>query len=347
MFRSVPFSKRGKRRIGSWTTVTLVVLIAMVLTVPMMPANVEAAPAKTINLTNPDGGEDVIGATTEMVTFTTSESGGIVYFTLSTDGGMTYPIEIGHRNNTGGSQSYNWLVSNNLNTSSARLKAEWVSSGIPSTVLDNDTSAANFTITPGIDLRFTEVPSEMSYGRNYLLKWALYDEREQITVVDLQARYQVNGTWSSWTTLSGKYANIDPQQTGIWFMCNYYETANGQLRLRGWDAKPCGSVIAEAESEVFSISSPWIELLTPNGGEVLVGGDTYDITWKTANDPDGIIIGIGIEYSTNSGSSWTNIIQLSPEQLHLYLDRADPGQLRPRPGQGHRPVRGMGHARPR
>jgi hypothetical protein len=46
-----------------------------------------------------------------------------------------------------------------------------------------------------------------------------------------------------------------------------------------------------------------LTLLTPNGGEKLVAGSTYDITWDT----NGIIENVFIEYSNNNGVDWKPI----------------------------------------
>jgi hypothetical protein len=44
-------------------------------------------------------------------------------------------------------------------------------------------------------------------------------------------------------------------------------------------------------------------LLTPNGGEALVAGSTYEISWDT----EGTISTVLIEYSTNNGGNWTGV----------------------------------------
>ncbi len=62
-------------------------------------------------------------------------------------------------------------------------------------------------------------------------------------------------------------------------MPSYYESAFGQLKLRAYTSLPGGTFIKEVISPEFEISSPWIELTSLNGGEALVGGSTYEITW--------------------------------------------------------------------
>jgi len=84
------------------------------------------------------------------------------------------------------------------------------------------------------------------------------------------------------------------------------------------DFNRSGMPLMEIVSDEFVIDSPWIQLMSPNGGQALVTGDPYEITWATANDPTGIIIGIGLQYSDNSGSSW-NFIPMDTPNAFSYL----------------------------
>ena len=46
-----------------------------------------------------------------------------------------------------------------------------------------------------------------------------------------------------------------------------------------------------------------ISLLTPNGGEKLVAGSNYEITWQT----EGAVENVFIEYSTDNGGDWNDV----------------------------------------
>jgi RHS repeat-associated protein len=68
------------------------------------------------------------------------------------------------------------------------------------------------------------------------------------------------------------------------------------------DGEPSG-----VSDQVFSIvlpPSPILTVTSPNGGERLVVGSDYEITWSTV----GTVDDVKIEYSTDSGTSWTEII---------------------------------------
>jgi hypothetical protein len=64
----------------------------------------------------------------------------------------------------------------------------------------------------------------------------------------------------------------------------------------------------ETDGDVLSFTTlPICEgtvlLLTPNGGQELVAGSTYEITWQTT----GTIPSVLIEYSANNGAGWTDV----------------------------------------
>jgi hypothetical protein len=64
---------------------------------------------------------------------------------------------------------------------------------------------------------------------------------------------------------------------------------------------------SDVSDQVFSIvlpPSPILTVTSPNGGERLVVGSDYEITWSTV----GTVDDVKIEYSTDNGTSWTEII---------------------------------------
>lgn len=265
-------------------------------------------------LEDPNGGENILGGTTYDIRLTTSVSGGVLVLTYSTDGGLSYPNDILVRSNAGGYQVIAWNVPNNVNTTSARVQVEWRSQlDAPYTLYRTDQSDDNFSISTRALVEFLEVPEVMSYGPYYLVRWMLWDGQQAVGGLRMQARFRTSTVWGAWMDLGDNCDNIDPFQGGIWFRLPvYYESAYGQLRLRAYTTIPGGAVVTEAVSDEFEIDSPWIHLTSPNGGQALVGGSICTITWATANDPGGIIVGIGIDYSINGGSSWLTIHSSSP-----------------------------------
>ncbi len=281
------------------------ILLTTLLSGLVGPSGEVEAAYYNITVNDPNGGEELVGATDFDIIISTTMTNGVIFLYYSTDGGETYPNEIGVYDNTGGTQHIPWRVPNNVNSTSAKVKAEWrTQEDFPSLLLDTDESNGNFTITPGVVLEFLEVPEVMSYGRYYLVRWGLWDGLQIVGGLDMQVRYRTGATWGTWTDLGGKFADIDPLEGGIWFMPYYYESAYGQLKIRAYTAIPGGELITDTVSDEFEISSPWIELIYPIGGEALVGGSVCTITWATPIDDAGVITGAFLEYSINSGADW-------------------------------------------
>jgi predicted NUDIX family NTP pyrophosphohydrolase len=77
------------------------------------------------------------------------------------------------------------------------------------------------------------------------------------------------------------------------------------VRITDTDGSP-----SDTSDAVFRISPvPFITVTSPNGGEDWQVGSNHDITWVSA----GTSGAVNIEYSTNNGSDWTEIIASMPD----------------------------------
>lgn len=297
----------------------VVVLVALLL-IPWIPM---ASGQRTITLIAPNGGEVLTGGSTFNIEWVASEVGGYVSLLYSTDGGETYPNKIDCVSNplvVGGNPTYAWIVPPNVESSTVRIKARWISAceGIALSY-DSDVSDGNFTIEKGVAVRFTSVPETVSFGRYYTITWDLYDPYGSVEGLDLQLRLKINETtgWGDWETLGGIYSCMSPTSGGTWWTPPNYENATAMLKVRALYDCSLHDVLAEDVSNVFKIVSPIIILITPNGGETLIGGQVFNIEWRTVNDPHEVIIGVEIEYSLNGGATY-NIIVASTANDFVY-----------------------------
>jgi len=75
---------------------------------------------------------------------------------------------------------------------------------------------------------------------------------------------------------------------------------SAQCRVKITDRS--NTLTADSSLEVFTIMNPTLTVLTPNGGENIKGGSSFDITWKNQNS-DSLLI----DYSIDSGKTWTPV----------------------------------------
>ena len=59
-------------------------------------------------------------------------------------------------------------------------------------------------------------------------------------------------------------------------------------------------------------SKPFIELITPNGGEILTPGAEHKISWESEGVDE-----VNIEFSSDDGKSWTTVFDLPGSQENL------------------------------
>ena len=76
-----------------------------------------------------------------------------------------------------------------------------------------------------------------------------------------------------------------------------------------------GSVVAES---VARPSRPSVRLISPVGGETYSASDSLAVIWS-ASDPDGDVVGVFVELTTDAGQTWTTVGSRSAESGGLQL----------------------------
>ena len=90
----------------------------------------------------------------------------------------------------------------------------------------------------------------------------------------------------------------------IFYTFNKISKSNYKIKVVSLDNPD----LMDTSNETFSIIEPLppsITVSSPNGGESLVGGTTFDITWTNT----GTVGNIKIEFSKNSGYTWQVITE--------------------------------------
>ncbi len=88
-------------------------------------------------------------------------------------------------------------------------------------------------------------------------------------------------------------------------------TPSSQCKVKISDVD--NSSLSDVSDNVFTIYSPSVTITSPNGGEVWKPGSNQFIAWTSQN-----VAKIEIEYSTDNGSSWVNIIYSISASLNNY-----------------------------
>jgi len=147
-------------------------------------------------------------------------------------------------------------------------------------------------------------------GSTIVIDYMKYENTaNSIDSVDLA--YSINGG-SSWTTIENGVD--DWWSDGSWsyfWTAPYIPSDNCLVRVTG-------SGIEDKSYYAFSIVDDGVDRVfvsSPNGGDSLVANTTYNITWYTT----GTIANVKLEYSTNNGTNWTEIIASTPnDEIHTW-----------------------------
>ena len=255
-----------------------------------------------LNLTSPVGGERWIVATNHNITWTRSGTIANVKLEYSINGGGTYPNTI-VASTPGGSLSFTWPVPDNI-TKTARVR---ISDVLDSTVLD--TSDANFVISAGFTLSSPNGGEVLPVAGTHNIAWAPVGSA---TTVRLD--YSTDGGSSYDKNISTSTANSGS------FSWTVPDTVSAQCKVMVSDYNDIDAF--DVSDANFKIRGDLV-VTAPNGGEAWAVGTAYNITWTKA----GSIANIKIEYSTDGGTTYPNLIVASTNASALTYSWTVPDTL--------------------
>ncbi len=302
---------RSGRRDGRGLCVRLVTvaLVALMLT-PVLPVPPAEAASYSIEVISPNGGENIISGATVRVRWSISGLSGFIIVQLSIDKGVSWDTLTTLQNRPSHGQGwYDWFADPRLNSTACKVQVIWRDSLIkPYTEYASDMSDAEFAVQPGLLIYFKAVPPVVSFGSYNLTTWELFDPHHTVASLRFTWRVDSGSGWGAFEPLEGgRFSDVPTTQNWIWWMPDYYVSAFAELRVEALRFKT-GDVAGAAVSPLIQIISPTVSIFKPDGGVVLVGGTDYVVEWRTASDPENAILGTTLEYSTNGGADWLNII---------------------------------------
>ncbi len=249
------------------------------------------APEPSIVVTSPNGGEIWLEGTTQNITWT-SENVPFVKIEFTTNGGADWSTIIQSTESIG---AYSWLVPT-TNSNLCRIRISDALDGAPS-----DVSDAFFTITnqavQSVTILAPNGGETWESGTAQYITWTATG----MTQVKIELTTN-NGL--SWSLIEN---NVENSGAYEW---NPVPNLNStQCKIRVSDAVD-GEPVDESNA-IFSIRpAQSLQVVYPNGGEVIIAGEPVTILWTSTG-----IEKVKIEYTVNNGllpEDWFILVESAP-----------------------------------
>ena len=233
----------------------------------------------SIILTSPTDNSYLRAGDNVNITFQKSDMVEAVKIEYSIDNGNSWNVITEYTT----SSNYSWSIPN-INSSQCKIK---VSNVINNNV--NDVNSDPFTIYLPILALTAPNGGEIFINQNNVnLNWV----STGISYIKIEYSTDNGSTWnlisSNVTANSGNY---------VW---NIPNISSDQCKIKISELNHTPALTDQSDN-VFTINSPTLILIKPNGGEWWYGGDTVKIEWFTN------LQWLDIKYSTNNGSNWIDL----------------------------------------
>lgn len=248
-------------------------------------------PVSSITVTSPNGGENLDVGSVYDITWTSEGNVGNVRIEYSFNGGNSWEIIAQSTENDG---SHNWNVPFAPSDNCLVRISEKDEDGSPSDVSDAVFSIVS-PVSGSITLRSPNGGETWMAGSTLQIKW---NSTGDINYVNIKYSKD-NGT--TWKMIAKKAVN---NHSYNWVVP---ETASDKCLVRvsadDSDLDPKPADVSDAVFSIILAPSPTIKITAPNGGEQLVVGSWFTVTWRAANTREDV----RIEYSINGGQNWREI----------------------------------------
>ena len=243
-------------------------------------------------VTAPNGAEKWTVGTSQSVTWTTFGTISNVRLEYSTDGGLTYPNVI-----TASSLMADLIPGAFPNNVSATCRIKVANAADTGSF---DVSNANFKIMGGFSITSPNGGETLVVGASQSITWTTAG-----TVANVKLEYSTNGGTSYPNVITASTPNANSYN---WVVA---DAISATVKIRVSDASDADAF--DASNGNFNIKAGFT-LNTPNGGEAWVVASMQNITWTTF----GTVVNVKLEYSTDGGTTYPNIIIASVANTGTY-----------------------------
>lgn len=237
-----------------------------------------------VQVTSPNGGETWAGCAVQNITWVGGGTSTQYKIEYSTDGGSTWSQIVANYTDTDSAASYSWTVPN---ISSNQFKVRVSDLFSPAKV---DASDANFTVNQATNAIVVS-PNGGETWKIGTTQQINYSTTGGTNNVKIEYSTNNGSTWNTITnSTSGGSYNWSVPNTPSTLALIRIEDVNNACN---WDQSDA----------VFTIDDH-ITIITPNGGESVVGCESFTINW-IAGGTTGFY---DLEYSTDNGTTWNTIV---------------------------------------
>jgi len=246
----------------------------------------------TVQLTSPIAGDIVFSGSTTQIKWTNSSSVSQVTIEYFTDDGTNWNNIVSNYPSTSG--TYTWAVPGTLSSSSGRIRISDAGSSLGISSTSGQFSFLSLFVTSpnGGEVWLS--------GATKNITWSASS-----TIANIKIEYSTNAG-QNWVTLAPSVT----ASLGTYAWTIDTSIASNQMSVRISDVT--NSIIKDTSNAVFSVAK--IQLLTPLVTDYLQGGNSRVIQWTSS-----YLQNVKLQYSTNNGGSYTDIIASTPASTGQYM----------------------------
>ena len=188
--------------------------------------------------------------------------------------------------------SYNWTVPNTISSNCKVL----ISDVSNLSLFDESDSVFSIGPTPSLTVNSPNGGESWDVGSSHSITWT------SISVDNVKIEYSTNNGTNWITIIASTSASAGSYNWTV------PDTASTNCKVQISDVT--NALIVDQSDNVFTINvpvTPTINVTSPNGGENWDVGATDTIKWTSNN-----VINVKIDYSTNNGTDWINIVPSTP-----------------------------------
>ncbi|MBI2420424.1 MAG: hypothetical protein HYV28_21390, partial [Ignavibacteriales bacterium] len=258
-------------------------------------------PQPTIRVTAPNGGERLLSGSTSTITWTTNlgkstEDIPSVSIEFSADAGLTWSSISSATTNSG---SYTWNPVPSISSALCRIRIADATDGTPSDISDSNFVIYN-QVAQSVLVTAPNGGEILSAGASTNITWS------SSGIASVNIEYSTNNGVNWNTIVNGT------ESDGFYFWPQVPNVSSTNCKVRIYDATD--SLPFDESNSAFTIlPAPSVTVLSPNGGQQLVGGNQINIAWISAN-----LSKVKIDLTTDNGASWETQVD-STESDGIYL----------------------------